>query len=88
MMAEDDPLEPSELDLYSEPVPLDGLAAGNRPPVNSRSSYQRQTRIKLYFGCCKVFSQLRPPDHILQGKADNWRTHCPRCGRLLVIRFE
>ena len=72
----DDPLEPSQLDFSSEPyqaVNAEGVGSTGR-----LRNDQGQQRVKLYFGCCKVFAHLTPPKHILLGTADVWRTNSPR----------
>jgi hypothetical protein len=91
----DNPLEPSQLDLSSEPVRQTRTGADRqtiRPQQQSSpqqpSRHQRQPRVRLYFSCCKVFAYLTPPQHVLQGEADLWRAHCPRCGGLIEILFE
>lgn len=85
-MSDFDELEQSELDLTSEPLPLKSPTA--QPPRRPQLNYPRQSRIRLHFNCCKVLANFSPPDHVLQGKADVWRVHCPRCGRLTEILFE
>lgn len=81
----DDPLEPSQLDLSSDPVRQSDTGA-HRHFVRPQPSQQQ--RVQLYFACCKVFAYLTPPQHVLQGDADLWRAHCPRCGGLIEILFE
>lgn len=86
-MQSDDPLAPSQLDLTSDPPTL-----GRSSPPNTKSSrIQRpaaRQQVQLFFECCKVAANLTPPLHVLQGKSDIWRAHCPRCGGVTEILFE
>ncbi len=83
----DDPFEPSHLDLSSDPPQLP-TSSTPQSSQQKRASHSRQAKVKLYFGCCRTFAILAPPAHVLAGEADIWRAHCPRCGGLVEILFE
>jgi len=78
-----------ELDLCSDPG-----SPGQSP--SNRSNGQRPhgqrlsgaSPVRLYFGCCRVYAQMVPPEHVMQGRSDIWRAHCPRCGRLIEVLFQ
>jgi hypothetical protein len=80
------PEEPSnQLDLTSEPPAIAPSTAKKPQKINKVSTSQR---VRLFFGCCRVSATLTPPEHVLQGDADVWRAHCPRCGALTEILFQ
>jgi hypothetical protein len=92
---EHDPFEPSQLDLSSEPMPLGNAGQSESSSQNLSGAEPRRINaknrrplVRLRFGCCKLFADLRPPEHVLQGKSDVWRAHCPKCGSLVEILVE
>lgn len=81
------PFEHNELDISSDPPMASGQAEARQS--NQQELGQDSVRpVRLYFGCCRVYAQMLPPEHVLQGRSDIWRVHCPRCGGLIEILFQ
>lgn len=78
------------LDLTSDPSPK----SQNKPGSNNTAdesdlaaarSVPKRRKVRVYFGCCRVYYLVNLPDQVLYGKQKLWRLHCPRCGQLIEI---
>ncbi|MBX3420395.1 MAG: hypothetical protein KF752_02450 [Pirellulaceae bacterium] len=74
----------AELDISSDP-PLLGRRSSSTG--QSAKPVARQP-VRIFFGCCRAYALLTPPQHVLVGKSDLWRAHCPRCGELVEVFFQ
>jgi hypothetical protein len=84
---------PNHLDLSSDPPPLPKPlpeVLPQSPSIREATRRRRGTNrsVRFYFGCCRVYATLIPPEHVMRGDSDLWRAHCPRCGGLVEIVFQ
>ncbi len=74
----------SQLDITSEPTPIQPTVEQSTRSAKKRAS-QQGTSARVYFKCCRVYAVVRIPNGVLNGELSSWRFHCPRCGELSEI---